>query len=433
MIDTSKWNVRIGWLLLPIAFVVYVNSFSGFPAIEREHSILGDGDCANYARMIEHFSPSESYGDPYNTRSRGVGDIAQKHKIHHFFYVVVASLLYDLIRGIYGVLSVSSGLALYSVNALVTCANILLLGRLLRSHNPHDNPTWPFLLLYAFSLSTWIFASVPESWPFSATLILIFFNVIDAERVSPRVAAALVGAMMLNNMILLFLVGFIALRRLAGSWKKGTVWLAAALDFLLAGLVWLTLLTILSLVEPGLRPDRYAEYTLWFRKFTLPLLPKWDPYVWQSMATNLYVNSVLSNQADPQVPQEALRYTLEGGWLGRVATAVYAALMALGAWRVFGVFRAARRDGRGILDWLAEKGQSPLVWCGLMLGINLALFYPGGFLYSTVAVPFFSLIYCRFLDLRRNLDRWLVFAAVVAVLLNNTVQVVIFREALAAL
>lgn len=424
------WVRAIGWLGLALLFVLYSVSFNSYPVIEQEHSVLGDGDCANYARMIRDFSPTAEYGNPYEKDARGVGDIAQKHKIHHFLYLFVAAFLHFILSAFYKLFGLDPQQALYAVNAVVTCANILLLRALLRRHNPHGNPAWPFLLLYGFSLSSWIFASVPESWPFSATLILIFFNLLDRESVSPRVLAGFVGVMMLNNMILGSLVGFICLRRLKGRWGQRSAWLDGVSYFAVGGAVWLGSLTVLSLIEPGLRPDRYWHYTFWFRQFTLPGLPKWDPYVWKSMTSNLYINSVVSHQQDPQVPQEALLYTLQGNWLGRLATLAYVVLMGLAASRVFAAFRSARAAGEGALDWLADRSQGAIVWCGLMLFINLALFYPGGFLYSTAIVPLFAVVYMRYLNLSNLLDRLVLAVSLLAIVINNSVQIEYFRAVL---
>ena len=426
-------NRRFYFVLLPLLFLLYTVSFSNYPVIEQEHSVLGDGDCANYARMVRDFSPTASYGDPYEIDERGVGDIAQKHKIHHFLYLLLAAIFHGIFEPLYRLLQLREGLALYSVNALLTCINVLLLSRLLRRHNPHGNPEWPFVMIYAFALSTWIFASVPESWPFTATLILVFFNLLADRRLGAYGLAAAVGVMMLNNMILGFLVGFIALRRLRGRWKEGRGWIDSISYFAVGGAVWLGSLTLLSIMEPGLRPDRYAHYTLWFRQFTLPGLPKWDPYVWKSMTSNLYVNSVLSQQSDPQVPQEALLYTMQEGWLGRVTTLAYVALLGLVGWRVVAKLREARAAGTALLDWLSDGEQVPFVWCALMLGINLALFYPGGFLYSTAVVPFLAVIFSRYLDVRKSPDRWLLAAATVAIVVNNAVQIDRFRSILASM
>jgi hypothetical protein len=130
------------------------------------------------------------------------------------------------------------------------------------------------------------------------------------------------------------------------------------------------------------------------------------------------------------VPQEALLYTMQGNWLGRIATVAYVALMALAASRIFSILRSARAAGEGILDWLADRSQGAIVWCGLMLFINLALFYPGGFLYSTAIVPLFAVVYGRFLNLSNLLDRLVLAIALLAIIVNNSVQIEYFRAVL---
>src|SRR5687768_9596066 len=85
---------RLWPALLPVAFVIYVLSFSRFPVLEARYDVLGDGDSAAFSHLITDFSLTRTYGDPYAERGRSVADVAQKHKVHHLPYVVIASILF---------------------------------------------------------------------------------------------------------------------------------------------------------------------------------------------------------------------------------------------------------------------------------------------------------------------------------------------------
>ncbi|MCI0525908.1 MAG: hypothetical protein L0Y56_00440, partial [Nitrospira sp.] len=116
------WGIgrqRFWIVLLPIAFLVYSLSFSDIAIIKQRHSVLGDADAANFMILIEDFNLSEKYGNEYNTENRSLGDIAQKHKVHHVLYAIVGSIIYKIFLTVYQLLGVPSDKALYSVNAFL--------------------------------------------------------------------------------------------------------------------------------------------------------------------------------------------------------------------------------------------------------------------------------------------------------------------------
>ncbi|HEU0054787.1 MAG TPA: hypothetical protein VFQ39_16485, partial [Longimicrobium sp.] len=119
-------------LLLPVAFAVYAGSFSAFPVIERTHSVLGDADAANFAVLLRDFDLGHRYGNEYAAQHRGLGDNAQKHKIHHVLYALAGSAVHRVAAPVYRALGIPQARALYAVNALVAVANLVLLATLLR-------------------------------------------------------------------------------------------------------------------------------------------------------------------------------------------------------------------------------------------------------------------------------------------------------------
>jgi hypothetical protein len=422
---------RHAWLLLlPVAFAAYSASFAGIPVIERTHSVLGDADAANFAVLLRDFRLGHRYGNEYAAQHRGLGDNAQKHKLHHVLYAAIGGAVHRAAAPLYRLAGAPPGRALYAVNALVAVANLLLLAALLRRANPRGNPVFPFLLFYAAALGTWVFSSVPESWPFSATLVLGYLLLL--RRPLPAAAmGALLGVVMLNNVFLAALGVPLALALYAAGGARraarGTAVAAVA-----AVAAWAGGLAVLSAWDGSFRPDRFVRFTLWFKQFTGADLPRTDPYVWKSAASNLFVNSVVSQQPDPRVPQEALLATLRGGGLGVAATLAWAALACAAAVLLARALLAVLRE-RGPRAAAADPGAGAALWCVVMLGVTVVLFYPSGFLYSTVVLPAIAVALCRALDLRAGWQRGLLYATLALMLANNLEQVLRFRAALLAL
>jgi hypothetical protein len=415
---------RFGWLaLLPLVLLVYSTSFRGFPAIEARHDVLADADAANFVLVVRDFGLTHRFGDEYARDPRTVADNAQKHKIHHVLYGAAGHGVYATLRAA----GLAERTAVYAVNAVVGVVNLVLLFFLLRRFNPAGNPVFPFLLFHAAALSTWIFSSIPESWPFSATLLLGYLLLLQRRPLRPLAMAVVLGVVMLNNVLL----GALGVLLAAGVWRQGVRgwrWVrttAAAAAVTVAS--WAGGLTVLSAADPGFRPDHFVAYTIWFRQFAHVDLPPYAPYVWKSATTNLFVNSVVSNQPDPSVPQEALLATLTGSPLGAAATVAYLLIMGVAGWALLRRLRV-----RGVRGALADPAADLALWCVLMLAVTVGLYYRSGFLYSTVVVPVLALLLCRGLDLRVRWQRALLYAALALMLASNAQQVQTFREALAA-
>ena len=428
----ALWPRLRRWWWLPAlaaAFVLYSHSFNTFPILERQINLLGDSDAASFAVLLTDFSLTRRYGDEYQPSNRTIQDVAQKHKVHHFLYFVVGGVLYDVLHGIRGVLGLDPRQALYEVSALIGCVNLLLLGLLLRRLSP-GVPAAPFLLFYGLALSSWLFYSVPESWPLSTTLLLGFLWVTYVRRWPWWGLALYLGVAMLNNLLLGVLGIFIALRE-AGErpWPSALVRSTAAAGVMVA--TWLALLTGLSPLEAGLRPDHFVAYTLWFKRtVAFESLPLSDPYVWKSALSNLFVTSVASNQADPMVPQEALLHTLRSGVLGAVVVLAYLVVLGVMAAALWRAIRATPRGGLGVVP------ADPLLHVAAFLGVFaltvVAFYYSGAFLYSMLALPLLTLLLARFVPGERW--RWALLAGFLVILVvNNAVQVTVFRAALRAL
>jgi hypothetical protein len=426
-------RLRHGWVLLPIVlFFVYSASFSGYPVVEENVSAVGEADAASYSRIFRDFTLRHQFGNPYNLKGRTTADVAQKHKIHHVLSAALGRVLYEGFRPLYRLAGLPPTRAVYSVDAFWTCLNVVLLAFLLRGANPNGNPVLPFLLFYGVSLAPWLYGSVPDSWPLTATLFLTFLLLLRSGRVPLSALCVVLGVMMLNNMAL----GALLLPLFLRLWREEPLGIrsvsrAAALGTVTVG-VWLASLSLLSLFDPMFRPDRFWAFSRWFRQFMHADLPLTSLYVWKSSLSNLFVNSVVTNQSDPNIAQEAMLITLRTSRLGAVAIAAVVTLLGLGLVRAVRYAAAVWRPEHALRAVLTDPDLLPVIWCGVMIAVTLALFYGGGFTYAALVVPMLAGILCRHLDLRVVAQRLLVYSAIGLVLVNNIDQVLQFRATLAA-
>jgi hypothetical protein len=426
-----SWRLAAWFAALGAGAALWSWSFSSFPGIDRKHSVLADADAANFKVLLEEFRLDRKFGNEYNAQQRSVGDNAQKHKIHHLLYPLVGHPVYLAARAAWAGLGFDATRAAYSVNAVITALNLVLLALLLRGPPARPGPIWPFLALYAFSLSTWLYASVPESWPLSGTIVLLF--VLGLERGLPQLGlAALLGIGMLNNMTLLALLGLVWLRQLsAGEPPLRVAGRAAALLAVAVG-TWLGALWLLSFFDPSLHPANLVRYTLWFKQFVSGGASALSLYAFKSALSGLFLSSVTSRQPDPTVPQESALYTLQGGGLGALALVMVALLLLLLAVRAVQGARARQAADRNWLARLDDPELRPLAWCAAMAVVTIVMYFAAGFLYSTTVVPLLALACRRNLDWQRRTDRAVVLVALLLVVVNNAMQVVEFRMALAA-
>ena len=81
---------------------------------------------------------------------------------------------------------------------------------------------WVMMGLAALALSTWVFSSVPESWPFSATLVILVLLLLRRAPVNAALTGAALGVAMLNNVFLdaLWVPAAVALARAGGGGRR---------------------------------------------------------------------------------------------------------------------------------------------------------------------------------------------------------------------
>ena len=424
----------VAWLLIAAAMLaVYARTFSAFPVIERKVSVVGEADAASYIRLWRGFRLDQPIGNAYAIEGRTLDDVAEKHRLHHPVSAATGYVLTRASTALYRGLGLPEREAPFAISALWGAVNIILVGLLLRRWNASGNPVWPFLVLYGVSLSPWLYSAVPDSWTLTTSLFLVYLLLVASPRIPAAAVAMALGVFMVNNMALGPAILFLCLARWREPPRLGEFLRRAILLSGIAIATWAGCLTILSLVEPGYRLDRLMAYSAWFRQFIGASLPPWDPYVWKSILTNLFVSSLVSNQPDPNMPQEALLYTLQRSWLGRIAVAGVVVMFSAAAFRALGARRQPPERGGPEAEPVRYPVMAPLLFCLVMVVVTYALYYPSGFTYAAWVLPMQLLLLHRFLDFRRPADRIIALAGITLVVVNNVAQIFTFRATLAAL
>jgi hypothetical protein len=425
-----KVTKYLWFILIPALFVVYSTGFSEFRVIKERGKALGLEDSVNYMILIQDFSLSKKYGDEYNTINRSDYDCAQKHKIHHVLYLGAASLLYKLFLHVYELLGIPSNQALFSINAFLACVSISLLYVLLRHFHPANDKIGWYLLLYAFSLNTWVYASIPGSWYFMSTLILLFLVFFYKERLNPYSLSVVIGIFMLANLFLGSLFIFLVIRYLTTANSTQTFLKKTVLSGVTTLSTWLLLLLALSLFDGSYRPDNLYHFTVWFKTF---LGYRHTTSEWKVVFTNMFINAILSNQSDPGVPLNALLLTFKHSIIGTCSTLIYLGLCGLVFVRMLRSFRATRRGDNPFLNLIKREEFHWVLYCLIWVSLTFIMYPPGAFLYATTIVPFIVLLISKYIDLGRAGDRFILYATIIAVILNNVVQIMEFRGALSTM
>lgn len=416
------------WLLLfPAAFLVFSLSFNGFRIMEKKNDVVGNTDSACFSLLLKDFHLSKTYGNEYNLDHRNLGDVSQKHKTHHILYLIVGSSIYKFFSYAYQGLGIAGIQPVYSVNALIACLNIGLLFCVVSGLSGNKQTAILFVVLYAFSLNTWVLGSVVESWTFSTTLVLLF--VIFLQRIPDRyvLLSLFVGIAMLNNIFLVVLMSLLVLHH-AGKCQNLKMFLSRSLlSVFLALTTWAAVMSLISMYDGSLSPLNYFKYTLWFKEHLAPPIRFSDIYFWKVALTNLFINSILSNQSAPNIPNEAILLTFRQSPLGAVSTIVYLSLFATTAYRAVGIYKGKITE-TGITRRILElPGVSAMIFCLLWTFMAILLDPGAGFLYSSLILPFMMVLFLEFLDLNVRLDRYLLYSTIALVIINNSNQILKFR------
>jgi hypothetical protein len=424
------------YFLIPAIFlaslIVYSVSFNHF-AVLSEKSVLAQADSVYFQILIQDFHLSKKYGNEYTIKGRSDYDRAQKHKIHHVLYAIFASALYAMLSSVFRVVGIGSGQALYTVNAVIGCINLALLYLLLRHFNSRYRSVALYLVMYAFSLSTWIYCSLPESWPFSAALTLAFLCLFYIRRQNYLLLAVLAGVFMLNNIMLGFLSMFLIVgflndsRDVVSAVKKIVLSLAVTLS------TWFVCLSGLSYFDSSLSPWNVIRYSAWHRNVIISAPSVFDLYTWKAVLSNLLINTVVSNQSDPSVPTEAVINTFKQSYLGGFTTIVFGLLLLSVCVNVALFLKRQISTGRGWRVLVENYEFHLMLYCAGWVVICSVVMATASFMYSAVVLPVYMMIICRFVNEEKPYLNVLVHSSAILIVLNNAVQVLKFRGALGLL
>jgi hypothetical protein len=406
---------------------VYLLSFSDRPVLVNENDRLAEADAADHARLIQDLDLRRTYGDEWNFEGRAWGDRLQKHKLHHILYHLVGHTTYSTLR----TLRVPHALALHAVPALLGAVNLVLLWFILGRLYPASRARPVYLLLAGFALSPWIFASVTCSWVFSATLILGFLALWLKTDRRPVPAALYVSVAMLSNPSLITLHVFTALQTFARrrSWAHFGAVVGGAVTVSIT--VWLGQLLVLSLFDADFAPANMIAFGEFFREQIQPAIPVLSAYYLKSVTTNQFINSIVSHQPDPTVPQDALLLTLRYSVFGSIVTILYLGMLATA---VVGLMREWRPRLRGSGQPLRALAADDLTGIGVyavvLLAVNLYVCAYAGFLYSSVMVGLIVTFLFRYIEPLPRGARWFAYVTTALIVLNNWLQIQLFRAAL---
>jgi hypothetical protein len=342
----------------------------------------------------------------------------------------VGSPIYQFFSYAYQKLGIAGIQPVYSVNALIACLNIGLFYYVVSGFSGNKRTAILFTVLYAFSLSTWVLGSVVESWTFSTTLVLLF--VLFFRKFPDRyvLLSLFAGIAMLNNIFLIVLIFFLVVRHAMKCDNFMRFLSRSVFSGFLALATWAVLMSLLSFFDASLSPVNYFRYTLWFKEHLAPPIRFSDIYFWKVAITNLFINSILSNQSDPNIPNEAILLTFRQSLLGAVSTIVYLSLFAMTAYRAV-LFYAKKIKETGITRRIMELPAISIVAFCLLWTIMAIILDPGaGFLYSSLILPFMMVLFQEFLELNVRIDRYLLYATIVFVIINNANQILKFRAML---
>lgn len=408
----SAW----AWLAL-LALPVYFATFSNGAALARSVDVIADADTGAYVRLLSEWSIERRYGNAWASPGRSIGDQSQEHKIKH----VLVPLACGPVSRWLATLGLSPLRAAMLPFAVLGAVNLLLIGIILSGLQVRQAVIVPLVALTAVAPYQWIYASVPESWTLSGTMVLL--TIVAVIRGAPRAAVGvLVGVAMLNNVILVALSAFAALYQLR---QRSGILIAvrtAAATAIVAVSVWLLALSVLGQYDHDLRPDRVARFLLFFPSLLEGTsLAPWDPRLLRVSLEQWLLTAFVSSQHNVRLAGWGLGETWGQSLVGQVAIVTVASLWLASGWAWY---RGAKDphvvETPGALPALLGLGF--LMWGALHLLGPISMF-----LYSPALSPLVILAAGVALNRApRRFDRYLWLAP--ALVLPAAVSQIVFLE-----
>lgn len=361
--------------------VICASLFVGIPVLDREY-VLANADPNDYARLL---------GDPGWREVLADGPASEASELHrkathHFAYVVVGSVIHHALEAGYRLLGIPGAYAAYGVNAVIGLANVLLLALLLKRIGAPTETRIPLVAVYAVCVSTLLYASIPDSWLFSGTIVLASTLLVTVRAIPSWVIGAFIGVGMTANFLLVICLAALIPRAAGGdanllaTGRRLLSWGAATL------IAWIAVSAVLALaISPDLGVDRVLGSAFGFRAEFPVGLSIWSPTRWAYAAANVFIVPIVGNHDDLHFGWRAFRSTLLHP-VGLLSILVFLTLVVRGLARTFITMRARLRE-RSLTAVLEMPETGWLVLAAGAAGMAATTVYYEAALYSPVAVP----------------------------------------------
>ena len=411
-------------LVVLVYWVICARGFAGIAVLDREY-VFAHTDPSDYSKLIAGGTWSAlTREDPLHARV----DELDRKVVHHFGYVAVGSALYEILAPVYRLLGIPESQAPYGVQALFGVINVILFGLVLRRLRIAPNVGGPLWVVYAACASTFVLASVPESWLYSGTMVLAAALLAVEDRVPDWVVAAFVGIAMNTNLLLLLLVGAMLPRAARDTASAVVILRRLATWTALAFVSWVAVQQVLALAfDRQFQADWAIFIAHEFRKTFPAGLPIYSPLRLAYAAVNLYFVSIVGNHADLAFGWRAAMQTIMSPF-GLASALVYATVIGLC------VQRAVRlaRPGSRAQSWttLRRPEWTWLIMTLVMLCLATGTVYYEGFVYSPIAVPWLLLLVAGLLREPSRLEVNLLRLLAVLVIIDTAQTVLRSREIL---
>lgn len=368
-------------LLCAISALSFANYASTFikhgTSLGSRSDVVLDADTGPFTLLLTQWQLGRVYGDASNHVDRSVGDQAEEHKIKHVLLPLAFSPLVDGIE----LVGVSPFVAAKLVGAFSGALVVFLCGFLLMRNGADPQTVLFSAITVGVAPGLWLYSSLPESWTFSGALLLCALSVQLLWPARAGTLGVFVGIAMLNNLLfgLLAVLPFLRKIRLSGELRAATGGAVKCGLFALA--TWAVALTLLSLSDPALRPDRVLAF---HAHFTFDVLPPPERFGALVMAKEA-ARGVWLVWLGPIT----LRSALTPPYFG------FAAVLLLSIAGVLGALNLVRRR-KAVEQTDTENSQRALVEIGgihlVLLGV-LVLRFPGYIpFYSPVLLPTMALV-----------------------------------------
>lgn len=332
-----------------MALPLYLVTFATVPRLATTDDVIGDADSAAYTLLLTEWSLGRHYGDARRPLPHSTGDRAQEHKIKHVLTPLLYAPVVSLGRSIFTRLGVAPAdattLGVKLPGAIVGAASLAVVGVILLLLAVHPLRVLWVCALLTFAPGVWIYAAIPESWPLSGLLTLLALWAFLRWPTRTWPLAVITGLAMVNCAVL-GLVSLLPLIAAAVGYRPWPRRWADALPLvappLVAASVWATLLTLLSVADPDLRPDRVVAYLRFFPSLLPPeALPRWSLPMLTVSLEQWWLTPLASLQANTYLVGWGLAHTMRESWTGPLSIVM---VLVLWATAVLGWLRRGASD-----------------------------------------------------------------------------------------